>query len=103
MSIDTATAKEQLAADFRNVMSDIEALMAASGNKAEGEVAALRMRIQDRLEAAKLRVSDLQHEAVAQARRAAEATDSYVHDHPWQAIGLSAAVGVALGVLIARR
>lgn len=99
----TTQAKERLAADFREVMSDIDALLTATTNKAEGEATALRSRIIDRLEAAKVRVADAQHEAVERAKRAADATDHYVHDHPWQAIGVAAAVGLVVGVLIGRR
>ena len=101
--VDTATAKEELASDFRNVMNDIDALMAPGAAKTEGESAALRARIQERLDAARRRVADFQHDAAAQARRAAHATDDFVHDHPWQAVGVAAAFGVVLGMLIARR
>jgi ElaB/YqjD/DUF883 family membrane-anchored ribosome-binding protein len=97
------TAKEKLAADFRSVMDDIDALMSATSNKAEGEVTALRARIRDRLDSTKERVLDAQHEAVARAKQAAGATDDYVHSHPWQAVGAAACVGLALGVLIGRR
>jgi len=103
MNNTTTTAKDRLASDFRDVMTDVEALMTATTNKAEGEASELRARIRDRLEAAKHRVAEAQHEAVERARRAAEATDSFVHEHPWQAVGVAAAVGVAIGVLIARR
>ncbi|MBP1689394.1 MAG: hypothetical protein H6Q33_5537 [Deltaproteobacteria bacterium] len=99
---DTTVAKEKLAADFRSVMDDIDALSATT-NKAEGEAAALRSRIRDRLDSAKERVIDAQHEAVERAKRAAGATDDYVHSHPWQAVGAAAAVGLAIGVLIGRR
>lgn len=95
--------REKLAADFRSVMEDIDALMSATTNRAEGEAAALRSRIRDRLDSAKERVTDAQHEAVERARRAAGATDDYVHSHPWQAVGAAAAFGLALGVLIGRR
>jgi ElaB/YqjD/DUF883 family membrane-anchored ribosome-binding protein len=40
---------------------------------------------------------------VRRAKAAATATDDYVHEKPWQAIGVAAAVGLALGVLIGRR
>ena len=99
----TAQAKERLSSDFRSVMDDVDSLMTATTNKAEGDIAALRERILSRLEGAKERVLDAQHEAVERAKRAATATDHFVHDHPWQAIGVAAAVGVALGVLIGRR
>lgn len=100
---DTAQAKEKLATDFRAVMDDIDALMAATTNKADGEVKALRARIQDRLSGAKEKLLDAQHEAVQRAKDAAVATDEYVHAKPWQAIGAAAAIGLALGVLIGRR
>lgn len=100
----TATqAKEKLAADFRAVMDDIDALTRATGKEAEGEVKALRTRIRERLDDAKEKVLDAQHEAVERAKAAATATDDYVHANPWQAIGAAAAVGLALGVLIGRR
>jgi ElaB/YqjD/DUF883 family membrane-anchored ribosome-binding protein len=38
-----------------------------------------------------------------QARDAARATDDYVHDNPWQAIGVAAAVGFLVGLVISRR
>lgn len=100
---DTSYAKEKLAVDFRQVMEDIDALMSATTNKAEGEVTALRTRIRDHLDATKERLVDAQQEAVERARKAAGATDDYVHSHPWQALGAAAAVGVAIGVLIGRR
>ena len=100
---DTTYSKEKLAGDFRLVMEDIDALMSATTNKAESEATALRARIRDRLDNAKERLVDAQHDAVERAKKAAGATDDYVHSHPWQALGAAAAVGVAIGVLIGRR
>lgn len=98
-----AATKEKLAADFRAVMDDIDALMSSTGQQAEGEARALRERIRDRLDGAKEKLLDAQHEAVQRAKAAATATDDYVHAKPWQAIGAAAAIGLALGVLIGRR
>lgn len=103
MNTTTAQAKEKLSADFRSIMEDVDALMNATTNQAEGDVSALRARILDRLEGAKERVLDAQYEAMERAKKAAAATDNFVHDNPWQAIGVAAAVGVAIGVLIGRR
>jgi ElaB/YqjD/DUF883 family membrane-anchored ribosome-binding protein len=103
MNTTTAQAKEKLSSDFRSVMEDVDSLMTATANKAEGDISALRARILDRLDGAKERVIDAQHEAVERAKKAATATDNFVHDHPWQAIGVAAAVGMAIGVLIGRR
>lgn len=37
------------------------------------------------------------------AREAADATDEYVHDNPWQSVGVAAAVSFLLGLLVSRR
>jgi ElaB/YqjD/DUF883 family membrane-anchored ribosome-binding protein len=100
---DTHAAKQKLAEDFRLVMDDIDALMRASANKADGEVTALRTRIRDRLETARHRAADLQDRALDQAKEAARATDDYVHEHPWASVGIAAAAGMVLGLLIGRR
>ena len=99
----SSVAKEKLAADFRLVMEDIDALMRATAAQAEGDIKALRLRISERLEDAKALAADAQVEAVARAKEAARVTDDFVREHPWQSIGAAAALGLALGVLIGRR
>lgn len=46
---------------------------------------------------------DAQDALLEKGRVAARATDDYVHDNPWQAIGLAGVAGLLLGVLITRR
>jgi ElaB/YqjD/DUF883 family membrane-anchored ribosome-binding protein len=38
-----------------------------------------------------------------QARHTAKATNSYVHENPWQAIGIGAVLGLLLGVALTQR
>jgi ElaB/YqjD/DUF883 family membrane-anchored ribosome-binding protein len=40
---------------------------------------------------------------VDRARAAARYTDDYVHDNPWRSIGVAAAVGFLVGLMINRR
>jgi ElaB/YqjD/DUF883 family membrane-anchored ribosome-binding protein len=42
-------------------------------------------------------------EAEEMLKRAARVTDDYVHDNPWQAIGIAAAVGILVGLMMNRR
>ena len=95
--------RDQLATDFQRVMEDIDALIGAGGTKVEGEVKAIRDRLREQLEETRRRFGDLQYESIESARRAARHTDEYVHEHPWQAVSVGAAVGLLLGLLIARR
>jgi ElaB/YqjD/DUF883 family membrane-anchored ribosome-binding protein len=39
----------------------------------------------------------------AQARRVASSADGYVRESPWQALGIAALAGLAVGFLVARR
>jgi ElaB/YqjD/DUF883 family membrane-anchored ribosome-binding protein len=55
------------------------------------------------LHSARDQLAALQGQVVDRVRSGARTTDHYVHDHPWQAMGLGAAVGVVVGVLLARR
>lgn len=38
-----------------------------------------------------------------QTREAAARTDEYVRENPWASVGIGAAIGVVLGVLLTRR
>jgi ElaB/YqjD/DUF883 family membrane-anchored ribosome-binding protein len=102
MHEDEVTA-EKLAADLRLVIADAEELLRATASQAGETVASARARIQDSLDSAKLKLGLLGDEAVDQARAAARATDDYVRDNPWQAAGIAALVGLAVGMLISRR
>ena len=64
---------------------------------------ALRERIAIRLRDAKERLADLEAALVDKTKAAARATDDFVHEEPWKAVGVAAALGLALGVLIGRR
>lgn len=95
--------KEKLVADMRVVVADAEEILRVTANQAGEKVAEMRERIQDRLRDAKLRLADAEAALVDRTKAAARATDDFVHEHPWQAVGVAAAIGLALGVLIGRR
>ena len=44
---------------------------------------------------------DIQDAVVFKTRAAAENTDHYVHENPWQVVGMAAALGLVLGLLMA--
>ena len=104
-SINTSAAasKEKLMEDLRLVVADAEELLRATASQAgEGAVAA-RARIQESLQVVKGRLAAAENAVIEHARQAAKATDQYVHNNPWQSIGISACAGVIVGMLIARR
>jgi ElaB/YqjD/DUF883 family membrane-anchored ribosome-binding protein len=103
-NIDVAnTSKEKLVSDMKLVIADAEEILRATANQAGEKVGELRVRIQERLRDAKIRLQDAEAALVDKTKAAARATDDFVHEHPWQAVGVAAAIGLALGVLIGRR
>ena len=95
--------KDKLVADLKAVVADAEELLRATASQAGEKVAAARERIQASLASAKLKLTDAERAALEQARKAAKATDEYVHENPWRAVGIAAVAGLVLGVLISRR
>ena len=89
--------------DLRLVMSDAEELLRATVNQAGEGAAAARARIQDSLQTVKARMVTAEDAVIERTRQAAKDADQYVHDNPWQAIGISACAGVIVGMLIAKR
>jgi ElaB/YqjD/DUF883 family membrane-anchored ribosome-binding protein len=99
----TESQRERLVDDFATVLTDAEALLKASATETGEKARDLRSQVEAKLLSAKLRLQELQGQSVDKAKAAARATDDYVHDHPWQAIGIAAAVGMVAGLLINRR
>ncbi len=99
----TAAHKEKLVSDLKVVIADTEELLRATTDVAGEKMGELRERLGVRLRDAKDRVVDLEHAMIDKTKAAARATDDFVHDQPWKAVGVAAALGLALGVLIGRR
>jgi ElaB/YqjD/DUF883 family membrane-anchored ribosome-binding protein len=94
---------DKLVSDMKVVMADAEDLLRATANAAGEKVSAARTKMEDSLRTARVKVAQAQEAMVDKAKAAAQATDDYVHAHPWKAVGLAAAIGVIVGMLIARR
>lgn len=100
---DSQVAKDRLIKDFRTVITDAEELLKATANQTGERVSAARERVEESLRETRERLSELQDDVLARSKAAARRTDEYVHDNPWQSIGVGAAVGFLLGMLISRR
>ncbi|HVK94680.1 MAG TPA: DUF883 family protein [Noviherbaspirillum sp.] len=55
------------------------------------------------LDSAMERAQEVQAIAFEKGKVAAQTTDEFVHTHPWKAVGISAGIGLVIGMLIARR
>lgn len=99
----TVANKDKLIADLKIVIADAEEILKATAGAAGDKVAEMRTKIDASLRDAKLRLADAEAALVDKAKAAAVATDDFVHEQPWKAVGVAAALGLAIGVLIGRR
>ena len=101
--MDNAINRDKLVSDLKVVVADAEELLKATASYAGETAAAARIKIRESLDVAKEKLADLGEVGADRAKAAARATDDYVHEHPWKAVGMGALAGIILGMLIARR
>ncbi|OGB33592.1 MAG: hypothetical protein A3F78_01780 [Burkholderiales bacterium RIFCSPLOWO2_12_FULL_61_40] len=94
---------DNLVEDFGSMLTEAEVLLKRSGNESGDTARALRSEVEAKLLAAKLRLQELEGKAIDGAKAAQKATNAYVHENPWQSIGIAAAVGLVVGLLMNRR
>jgi len=97
------TPSEKLMRDLQTVVEDAEALLQATAAQTGERVDGIRARAQASLKQAKTRLLEAEDEALEQVRAAAATADEYVHENPWQAVGVAAGAGLLLGLLLSRR
>jgi ElaB/YqjD/DUF883 family membrane-anchored ribosome-binding protein len=103
MTADSQVSKEKLVTDLKVLIGDTEELLKATAGQAGDKIAVARERIQASLAVYKDKLIDAERALLEKTKEAARATDEYVHDHPWQAVGVAAGVGFLLGLLVSRR
>lgn len=96
-------ARDQLMADLKNVIQDAEAWLRHGGSLTGEELKAAKAKFERTLINAKDDLIRLEEAVVEKTKAAAKATDEYVQENPWKAVGLGAALGVVVGLLIARK
>ena len=95
--------RERLVDDLAAVLAEAEEMLKRASVETGDKAKDLRSQVETQLLRAKLKLQEIEGEAVDHAKAAARATDDDVHDHPWQAIGIAAAVGLLIGLLMNRR
>jgi len=89
--------------EVRKLIGDVEELLRRVGDAADPELARLRAKLESTVATTKKAISDGTEQVQRQAKEAFEASDRYVRDQPWEAIGIAAIAGLAIGLLVGRR
>lgn len=99
----TAADASPVAREVRGFLADIEDLVKSTTSLTGEDLVRAKARLAERVAMAKASVTKLGGAIADRARDTARTTDAYVHDRPWQAMGLAAAVGLLIGFVLTRR
>ncbi|HUN92220.1 MAG TPA: DUF883 family protein [Burkholderiaceae bacterium] len=102
-SVNQANNRSKLASDLRQVFDDVDQLLSQAASATGQQAQELRERAATTLRSARYKLQDVQASALESGKAAARATDDWVRDNPWGAVGVAAGVGFLLGLLINRR
>lgn len=89
--------------EFNNFVTDMEDLIKSTTSLTGDDLTAAKVKLNARIAAARDTVAEISGTITQRVRKSAAVTNNYVHDQPWQAIGIGAAVGVLLGYVLGRR
>lgn len=92
--------RKRLEAEVRSVRNDLDNMLGALHEESAGRVANARMRYDDAVRRARIRMAKTRAVARAGAMRAAGNVDVFAHQHPWRTAGMVLAAGVLAGALI---
>lgn len=98
-----ASSQDQLLDEFQALVQDTERLLQHSAGLAGEQAEALREQISNSLGRARSTLNNAEEALHERGKAALDATEGYVQTHPWQTLGIAAAVGLLLGMLISRR
>lgn len=88
--------------DVKTELTDSEDQLVQAASASRESASKLRDGALARLKGATEKAAHVQIVVVENGKKAARATDDFVHEHPWSSIGIAAGVGVLVGLLINR-
>ena len=95
--------KGRIAGSLRHMVDEADQLIKSAGAAGDEKFEEVRGRIEQQLRDLRTQLDELEESALDRARQAARQADEAVHLHPYSAMGIAAAIGLLIGVLIPRR
>lgn len=96
-----ADPRERLVSDVKMLVADAEEFLVAVGTESKDKIAGIRPRLEAAIQRARTQVAEVEAGVEARAREGARRVDVYASEHPWRTAGMAAAVGGAVGAIIA--
>lgn len=94
---------DDLRAELKTLADTLEEVLNSSADKSKEEMGKLRSKAESALKESRARLGETSEAILRQTREIAARADDYVRENPWTGVGIGAAVGLVLGVLLSRR
>lgn len=98
-----STDNQKLMHDLQTVIDDAEALLKSADFPSSEAFQSAKDRFEHTIKNARDEIIRLEKLVVYKTKEAVQITSDYVKDNPWQAVGLGAAIGLVVGLLISRK
>lgn len=95
--------RDKMTADARTLIADAQEMIALISEQSSEKLSEINGKLQESAVKARENLTHLRDETRIRVKEASEATDAYVHEKPWKAVGIAAGVGLVVGVLFGRR
>jgi ElaB/YqjD/DUF883 family membrane-anchored ribosome-binding protein len=102
-SLNRSEQKEQLVKDLRAVVNDAQQLIESGVDSCNAQASEARQRLEAALDEVRHQLGQVQPVAKRTIERVQSASDHYVHEHPWKAMGVAVGLGMLFGLLVGRR
>lgn len=94
---------DDLRAELKTLADTTEEVLNSSADKSKEEMGKLRSKAESALKESRARLGENQRSDSSSNCETAARADDYVRENPWTGVGIGAAVGLVLGVLLSRR
>jgi len=95
--------REKIISELKTMTKDAEELLQSAGDQASASYETARDRLKTTLRDARENWSATQERLMSGSKDAMENADRYVQENPWQAVGIGAAAGLLVGLLLSRK
>ena len=90
--------REKVYDDVKVLVKDVQELLKATTSVVGDKANEARSRVQDHLKTVQDKLGDHYDTVRSKGQEAFNHTDGYVRDNPWNAVGIAAGIGFAVGI-----
>lgn len=94
---------EDLRAELKSLADSLESILNSTQDKSKEEIESLKAKAREALSSSKAKLGQASDKITEQTKEIVGQADCYVRENPWKSVGIGAAVGVVLGMLLTKR